>query len=113
MNLKYFGVNNYTEYAESQSPDKTVNVYKIMQTQIYELMIYSAVHVIIYVFLLTLVNSPFGKRLWNSLVTRILGEETKSEANDSSDPHLPDTNVEEERHSVELNLNVTRKYITQ
>ena len=94
--LKYFEFNEYTD--DTKPASGKLNIDKIMQTQIYVLMIYSLAHAIIYIFLLTLMNSPFGKRLWNSFMTRILGKRAKYEIGDINDP---DANVEHERRSVE------------
>ena len=83
-----------------------------MRTQIYELMNYSSAHIVIYVIALCLVNSAFGKRLWNSLVIRILGKEVKYDESNYSHNIDMDAFVQREKRAIEeLNVQNSRKYI--
>lgn len=106
MKIKYFAKNDYSEYSRSQVD---FNVSKIMQTQIYKLVYYSLTHIIIYIILLALVNSSFGKRLWNSIVTRFFKKEFEPKMNDSV---RLEASVESENQLIkELNRKHSRKYI--
>lgn len=81
-----------------------------MQTQVYELMIYSVIHVFIYLILLALMSSSFGKRLWNSMFTYIIGNQVKYDVDDDAELN---TFVETEKRLVkELNVQHARKYLT-
>ena len=105
MKMKYFNKNDYTQYSQSQID---FNVSKIMKTQIYKLLYYSLAHIIIYIILLTLVNSSFGKRLWNSMMTFYLERKLERRINGSDE--LDATVKTERKHVKELNRKNFREY---